>query len=103
VYTYDIKNLLRIINIYKEKLTNRLQFDYNLIITNNLVSQIVVGDQGNLGLKGERTLLEGFTAETAVLAALLSRAAILGVVVVAGIASLIYLHHMPRPQQIGSY
>ena len=55
------------------------------------------------GLVALGILLGGLSAETAVLAALLSRAAILGMVVVAGIVSLLFLHRMPRPQHTGTY
>ena len=57
--------------------------------------------EGGLVVLG--VLLGGLSAETAVLAALLSRAAILGMVVIAGIVSLLFLHRVPRPQQIGTY
>jgi uncharacterized membrane protein YbhN (UPF0104 family) len=50
------------------------------------------------GLMAFGILLGGLSVETVVLAALLSRIAILGVVVFAGIVSLLFLHRVPRPQ-----
>ncbi len=52
------------------------------------------------GLTALGILLAGLSLETAILAALLSRAAILGTIVLAGIVSLLFLNRMPRPQQV---
>ncbi|KPJ53888.1 MAG: hypothetical protein AMJ37_01080 [Dehalococcoidia bacterium DG_18] len=50
------------------------------------------------GLVALGILLGGFSVETVVLAALLSRVAILGVVVFTGVVSLMLLRRVPRPQ-----
>jgi len=52
------------------------------------------------GLTALGILLGNLSVETVVLAALLSRAAILGVIVFAGIASVLFLPRVPRPQYV---
>jgi uncharacterized protein (TIRG00374 family) len=54
------------------------------------------------GLVALGVLVGGLTTETAVVAALLSRAVILGTVILMGLLSLVFLHRLPRPQQATS-
>ena len=55
------------------------------------------------GLVAFGVLLGGLSTETALLAGVVARAAILGVVILAGMASLLALQRAPRPRRVESY